>query len=260
MINIDIDTTQETRYEQNWYSPKTEWERPRIKMCKLPDYYSFDLEKLRQEVELLKEDFPFKPFVLTPDGRKRLTYEGLCLTSRPNIENPEYDGMRLFAYEDAPSNTNEIHIRDTFKTYFGEGTEGPDKLPVLNEKLFNTPTKAYRGYIAEVINKFHTTTTKCRLLNLRPRGVVPAHVDFPYYQQIRVHAAIYSNDDVWFQIEGEKFQIPADGNFYWFDTGRNHAVTNQGSEDRLTLSVNLSVYEHYTSQDDLIDLINQAKI
>ena len=111
-----------------------------------------------------------------------------------------------------------------------------------------------------MIDKFHSKKTKCRILNLKPRGVISPHVDFPYYQQIRVHAALYTNDDTWFEVEGVKFKIPADGHFYWFDVGRNHAVANNGKTDRITLSVNLSVYENYNENHNLIDLIQDCKI
>lgn len=265
MIDIEIDTTKETKYEKQWYSPATDWPAIPVRWCRLPDYYSFDLERLRKELAEVEQEYAFKPFVLDEHGHKRMTYQGICLTAREDSEDPEYDGMKLFAKQDG-DDKKPIQIRDTFKSYFVnenmyEDGSGPESMFVLNEKIFSKPTRAYRGYIAEVINKFHSAKTKCRMLKLKPRGVVPPHVDFPYYQQIRVHAAIYSNDDVWFEVEGHKFRIPADGHFYWFDTGKNHAVVNEGSTDRVTLSVNLSVYDgQYTHNDNLLDLINQCKI
>ena len=68
------------------------------------------------------------------------------------------------------------------------------------------------------------------------------------------------NEDTYYEVEGVKFKIPADGNFYWFDVGRNHAVANNGTADRITLSVNLSVYDNYDSSHNLMDLIKNCKV
>jgi hypothetical protein len=265
MIDIEIDTTKETKYEKQWYSPETKWPAIPMRWCRLPNYYSFDLDRLRNELTAVEKEYAFKPFILDEHGHKRMTYQGICLTAREDSEDPEYDGMKLFTRE-GDDDKKSIQIGSSFKNYFVkenmyENGGGPKSMFELNEKIFSKPTRAYTGYIAEVIEKFHSAKTKCRMLKLKPRGVVPPHVDFPYYQQIRVHAALYTNDDVWFEVEGEKFKIPADGNFYWFDTGKNHAVVNEGNTDRVTLSVNLSVYDdQYNHNDNLIDLINQCKI
>lgn len=76
-----------------------------------------------------------------------------------------------------------------------------------------------------------------------PGGIIPPHIDFPYYKCIRVHAAITTNPDVVWEVEGDTFSIPADGNFYWFDTGRYHAVKNNGRSPRLVLSINILLYQ-----------------
>ena len=92
------------------------------------------------------------------------------------------------------------------------------------------------------------------------------HVDFPYYQTIRVHSCLYTNPDVVWKVEDEQFQIPADGNFYWFDTGKYHSVVNNGNETRIVLSINLLVYfnrekkQIYDHNQDLFDLMDKGQI
>jgi hypothetical protein len=258
MIEIDISTDNPVDYYDNWYKPGTEWEKLSINWCKLPDYYSFDLEKLRTELENVRSKYDFQPFVISKSGKKRMTYQAISLTSRENSEDPEYDGLRLFGFDDNEKEV-ELDIQSIFLKYYNNPS-GADNAPTLNEKIFTKQTDACTGYFQEVINKFHSPKTKCRLLNLKPRGVITPHVDFPYYRQIRVHAAIYTNEDTYYEVEGVKFKIPSDGNFYWFDVGRNHAVANNGTNDRITLSVNLSVYDNYDSSHNLMDLIKNCKI
>lgn len=258
MIKIDISTENVNEYVSPWYYPNTDWPSLTVKWLKLPSYYSFNLEKLREEFKKIEEEFKFHPFVINKEGRQRITYQGISLTSRNNSFDPEHDGLKLFGF-DKDKNEIELDIRDVFVQHWNK-LNSKSLPPQLNEKIFDSKSKAYRGYFAEVIDRFHSKKTKCRILNLKPRGIISPHVDFPYYQQIRVHAALYTNEDTWFEVEGVKFKIPADGNFYWFDVGRHHAVCNNGKTDRITLSVNLSVYENYTNNDNLIDLINNCKI
>jgi hypothetical protein len=256
MIKIDVGTENNSNYYKEWYTPYSTWNKLSVDWCRLPEYYSFDLKKLRAELENVRKDFNFKPFVISPEGKKRMTYQGISLTSRENSTDPEYDALRLFGY--AEDKEIELDIQKVFLDHYNnlDAALPPD----LNERIFTKPTRAYTGYFAEVIDKFKSVKTKCRLLNLKPRGVISPHVDFPYYKQIRVHTAIHTNDDTYYEVEGVRFKIPADGHFYWFDVGRNHAVENNGTTDRINLSVNLSVYENYDNTYDLMELIRNCKI
>lgn len=236
---IDIDTS-DNSYYKDWYAPKTKWPLLDVRWMPLPDYYNFDLQRLRDELDNIRKEFDFKPFQINLEGKQRMTYQGISLTSRPNSDDPEYDSLKLFGYD----NQGLEKELDISKVFHKMDSRNADKEAAwLNEKIFNTPTKALRGYFSEIISKFRCPTTKVRILNLRPNGILTPHVDFPYYKQIRLHAAIYSNADSWYEVEGEKFRIPEDGRFYWFDVGKNHAVWNDGKEDRITLSVNLTVFE-----------------
>ncbi len=259
---LKIDTTDNDYYSQ-WYAPHTAWPVQTATWKALPDYYNFDVGRMRVELETLRKSYDFKPFQINLEGKKRMTYQGISLTARENSQDPEYDSLRLFGHTD-DGKEEELDISQVFHQMDSRRTD-VKKAAWLNEKIFNTPTNAYSGYFAEVIDKFKCPKTKVRLLNLRPKGVITPHVDFPYYKQIRIHAAIYTNENSWYEVEGQKFHIPADGRFYWFDVGRNHAVWNDGNEDRITLSVNLTVYEDLnnapTNQGkDLMQLIDECNL
>ena len=256
-MGYNISTTQDTSFYEHWYSPHTDFKRIEPNVIKLPDYYSFDLEKVRSQVNSIQEDHGYKPFEVAKNKR-RLTYQGIGLTAKPGAEDPLYDALNLYGKD------GKLSITEAFET-MGNAN---DKKAVMNlaEKDFSEPTEIFDGYIKEVLSKFKSPLTKTRLLNLKRKGVLAPHVDFPYYEQIRVHACIFESPDAWWEVEGERFKIPADGNFYWFDTGKYHAVWNDGADDRVVLSVNLSVYQDrngkppYTAENKFEDLVEKCLI
>jgi hypothetical protein len=258
---VPINTASGTEFYDHWYAPNTEWPKLKPNWLKLPECYSFDLERMREQVYAIKNDYGFKPFVVgLKQPKKRLTYRGIGLTARPEAEDPLYDSLRLFSKE------GELDIAEQFRKQRDNVAPDARETVELAEKQFSEPTVINTGYIAEVIGQFKSSTTKTRLLELAPRGIITSHVDFPYYHQIRVHAVIDTTPDVWWEVEGEKFQIPADGNFYWFDTGKYHAVWNDGKTDRIVLSVNLSVFEDRDGKiilgpdHDLVEMINEGLV
>jgi len=174
------------------------------------------------------------------------------LTHRRDAEDPIYDGLNLFAGEDKTQEASD---------YFGK--EGNH---TLYEDHFTEKNKLWSGYLGEVLDRFSCPTTKVRLLNLKPRGILPSHVDCPHSEQIKVHAYITSNDNVWIDINGERLQIPCDGSFYWIDVGRWHSAWNDGNTDRIVLCVNLKVYiDHEGNQlidpsNDILDVIEKGML
>lgn len=233
---LEINTNKDTGFYKSWYSPYTRFDSIIPNLIKLPQYYSFDLEKLKEQVCCIKSEYGFKPFPIKKDGSKvRRTYQGIGLTAKEGASDPLYDALRLYG------NNGELDITDVFLKQSNSNEQ--KEFSTLSEKDFNVKTEIFTGYIAEILSRFMSPLTKTRLLCLKPKGMIAPHVDFPYYEQIRVHACIESNDNTWWEVDGERFQIPCDGNFYWFDTGKYHAVWNDGKTDRTVLSVNLSVYK-----------------
>lgn len=253
MPSVPVNTRMGTEFYEHWYSPHTEWERLNRHVYRLPEHYSFDLDRARAQLTETRKQFELKPFPIRRDSpKKRMTYRGLGLSTRPG--NDEYDALHLYGSD------GELDITEVFSNQADNLPSGSKKPGALYEKCFTEKTPAWSGYFAEILGRFRSPTTKVRLLELLPRGVITSHVDFPYYEQIRVHAMLETNDDVWWEVEGEKFQIPSDGNFYWFDTGKYHAVYNDGSTSRVGLSVNLDVYRDRDSSQRLFDLIDSASI
>jgi len=229
MYKININT-KNTLYPQ-WYTPYTKWPVPKNNWCQLNNYYSFDKKRLLEEVLQIKKQFKFQSFPLNKN-RKMLAYRGICLTAKMKSQDPLYEGLKIF------NNKGELNLLNTVKKI----SQGKD--PKLYEKEFTETTTIYKGYIREIINKFKSLKSKIRILELKRGGLVVPHIDFPYYKHIRIHSVLQTNEKAFWSVGGEEFQIPADGHWYWFDVGKTHAVWNYGKEDRIVLSLNLSIYKN----------------
>ncbi len=259
-----LHTDSSPEFSDHLYAPNTQWVKPSLKWMRLPSEYSFDLEAARREFESIRKDFPLKPFQVSSKSgrtRSRLSYRGLGLTARSHSEEPLYDALSLYGPGD-----KKLSIFHTFEKVSDRRAPEERIIETLDEKGFDSETAACRPFFSEILKKFKSPTTKVRFLEMTPGGYIPPHVDFPFYSGIRVHACLYSNPDVIWEVEGEQFTIPCDGNFYWFDTGRYHAVKNNSDENRVVFSVNLSPYFNRDGSPrlapavDLIDLIRQGGV
>lgn len=261
MPKIPVDTANSLEICKKDYAPYTAWPSIPENHFRLPEFYSFELDRMRAELKAIREQYGLKPFPVKKDRPKvRKTYRGIGITHTPGAKDPIYDALHLYSKE------GEIDIAETFHKMRQQLEPSSRKASALYEKNFSEKNVLYKGYLKEVMERFRSPVTKARFLELMPGGVITGHVDFPYYEQIRVHAVLESNENVWWEVNGERFQIPADGNFYWFDTGKYHAVWNDGETPRVVLSVNLSVYFDrdgkalHTPNDSLLELIRKAKV
>ncbi|MFZ3229642.1 MAG: aspartyl/asparaginyl beta-hydroxylase domain-containing protein [Pseudobdellovibrio sp.] len=237
------------------YSPYTEWDPTTVQFCRLPDFYSFEIEKLRSQILEVGGKvgyFPLNKIDATFDKR----YNGFGFTSRNSAPDPDHDAFRL--YNENGEFDSSSCLNKTMNQLLSE--EPIHKF----ERNFTEKTKHYGGYLDKVLSRFKSPMTKVRVMKLDPGGIVPKHFDYPYYENIRVHAAIETNTNVEWKVEDQTFSIPADGNFYWFDTGRFHQVSNFGNSPRIVLSVHLSIYKNFDgsirldSKSDLQSAIQQC--
>jgi hypothetical protein len=259
-----LNTDRSPEFSDHLYAPHTHWVKPSLKWMKLPAEYSFNLEDARREFELIRKDFPLRPFEVSSKSgrtRPRLSYRGLGLTARANADEPLYDALSLYGPGD-----KKLSIFHTFEKVSDRKEPDERVIETLDESGFDQETQACRPYFSKLLEKFKSPTTKVRFLEMTPGGYIPPHVDFPFYSGIRVHACLFSNPDVVWEVEGEQFTIPCDGNFYWFDTGRYHAVRNNSDESRVVFSVNLTPYFDRTGKPrlapstDLIELIRSGGV
>lgn len=219
-----IDTVTHSKDVSAWYK-----EHPKLayNVFKLPEEYSFDLEEMQFHIRDLLIKQNTISIVKNSEGGRFSRYRGLGFFSRQG--------------SDAPLEDHFVRRDEELGQVFPDDLHLNDKLPDLYEGDFTKPTMILDEYFSSVFEKFKSPITKASLLELRSGGWLGSHVDFPYYKGIRLHTSIWGNENAWYEIEGERFQIPQDGNWYFIDTGKYHSIWNHGPAHRLTLNVNLMV-------------------
>lgn len=219
------------------YAPHTKWSALEQNFIQLPAYYSFDPEQARIEMEALKDKFGFEQVKVSRDKRK-FTYRGLGLTTRQGSDDPLYDSLNVYSDTEALLDINQI-IHSTSERNAPEDR----KLYPIRERAFSVKTEACTPFFDQILSKFKSVYLKVRLLELKPGGVLTSHIDFPYYEGVRLHSVLTTNEDCWWEVGGERRQLPVDGNFYLMDVGKYHSVWNLGQTSRIVLSINLSPYK-----------------
>lgn len=203
-----------------WYKPHTEWPNIPLKIYKLPEYYSFDLQQVQVEITTLLDKF-----------------------GTSHDQNADYSGLSLTAMQDADNPLEDWHVRrrkDNSRMSHSVMYKNRE-LPDFVERPYEIETNAMTPLVKTIAAKFKSAITKVNLVKLDAGGAIVPHLDFPYYQGIRLHASIFTNDQMYYDIENERFNIPADGNFYFFNAGKHHGVINQGQTDRINLNINLQL-------------------
>ena len=219
-----IDTIKHSKPLDEWYVDNKPLP---YNFFKLPNVYSFDLTEMRNHVSNLLEQQQTISITKNKDGEKFNRYRGLGFYSRPDSISPLEDHFVRRDELVGEVYPDELHLNN--------------KLPSLIENDFTSPTSILDDYFNKVFSVFKSKVSKASLLDLRPLGWLGSHVDFPYYRTIRLHASISGNKNAWYEVNGEKFQLPADGSWYFIDTGKYHSIWNAGRENRVTLNINLCV-------------------
>ena len=219
-----IDTIKHSKPLDEWYINNKPLP---YNFFKLPDTYSFDLHEMQSRVSNLLENQQTISITKNKDGDKFNRYRGLGFYSRPGSTAPLEDHFIRRDELLGEVYADELHLNSN--------------LPVLIENDFISPTIILDEYFRNVFSVFKSTVSKASLLDLRPLGWLGSHVDFPYYKTIRLHASVSGNENAWYEVNGEKFQLPTDGNWYFIDTGKYHSIWNAGRENRVTLNINLCI-------------------
>jgi hypothetical protein len=218
------DTIKHSKPLDEWYQ---QYPKLPYNVFKLPEQYSFNLETMRSNVEKLLETINTQSITKNSEGNRFSRYRGLGFFSRIDSASPLEDHF--------------IRRDRTLGQVYPDDLHLNSQLPDLYEDDFTEPTAILDQYFQQVFAVFKSKISKASLLELRSGGWLGSHIDFPYYKTIRLHASIRGNENAWYEIDGEKFQLPQDGNWYFIDTGKYHSIWNEGPNHRLTLNVNLVV-------------------
>lgn len=103
---------------------------------------------------------------------------------------------------------------------------------VMTNNLRSSP------YMQQIIASFGEVIGRSRLMRLDANSQVPPHADINYhwYQRVRIHIPIISNDEVEFFC-GDKSQKMKAGECWLLDTWERHHVENRSDQRRIHLVV-----------------------
>jgi len=219
-----VDTIKYSKPLDEWYK---EYPKLPYNVFRLSDHYSFNLEEMQSNIEKLLTTTNTLSITKNQQGGKFSRYRGLGFFSRPDSDSPLEDHFIRRDQVLGQVYPDDLHLNS--------------QLPDLYEGDFTEPTAILDQYFQKVFSVFKSNISKASLLDLRAGGWLGSHIDFPYYKTIRLHASIKGSENAWYEIDGEQFQIPQDGHWYFIDTGKYHSVWNNGPAHRLTLNVNLTV-------------------
>ena len=215
-----IDTIKNSLPLDEWYSV-----HPILpyNVFKLPEKYSFNVAEMREHISTMQTI----SIQANKQGRRFSKYRGLGFFAREDSTTPLEDHFVRRDTEYGQVFPDDLHLQQ--------------RLPKLYENDFVKPTEILDDYFSNIFGVFDQPINKASILELRAGGWLGSHVDFPYYQTVRLHASISGCTNAWYEINGERFQIPEDGNWYFIDTGKYHSVWNEGPDHRVTLNVNLQI-------------------
>jgi hypothetical protein len=210
---------------QHLYYPDTQWPILSSSFVRLSENYKIDLPYVLSHLQELKKAHRFQPIILNTK-KKRRTYAGIGLTAAAESKDPLYEASSYF-------NKDGEFISTAKSETIIETTQASNN----NQVIINNVAP---HIASELFSMFKLPILKIRIMELAPWGVLAPHFDCPYYEEIRLHCVLESNDQVFWEVDGQSFQIPTDGHFYWFDTGKFHSVYNLGKTTRSVLSVHLN--------------------
>jgi len=84
----------------------------------------------------------------------------------------------------------------------------------------------YTNSIMSELKMYHT-----RIMKLKPKSCYSYHRD----ELDRIHIPIITNENCWFMIDMELYNLPANGNYYFTKTTKMHTYINSSHEDRIHL-------------------------
>ena len=104
-----------------------------------------------------------------------------------------------------------------------------------------TPALARCEYIRQIMTTFDEVFSRSRLMRLQPGFDVPPHIDINYhwYNRVRVHIPITTNEDVLFYCNDRHVHMRA-GECWIFNSWMEHTVRNQGARTRVHLVLDMA--------------------
>jgi hypothetical protein len=111
------------------------------------------------------------------------------------------------------------------------------------EAFEDTPLLERCHYLPRVLASFACPLQTVRLMRLGPGSIIRLHADHDLgfqYGRARLHVPVVTNPDVEFVLDGERVVL-GEGECWYLDLSRPHAVANRGAAARIHLVIDAAV-------------------
>jgi hypothetical protein len=180
-------------------------ERADFDILRIP--YGFSPARLKASLDLVHRKFPWSG----KDGED--SYRAIGLQYH-DPKNPFLDAIdRQATYSHGEGRSLELAIEHSPFRFFDRRNLAADEFEYVFRRLI--PLRVYRT----------------RLMSVAP-GFFPGnpHSDGP--RSMRLHIPLETNPSAWFEIQGKRYHMPADGSAYLVNTSLVHRIGNEGSTPR----------------------------
>lgn len=172
--------------------------------------YAFSVSELQSALARVKEKFPWSG----KDGE--VDYQAIGLQYHdPN--NPYLDAVdRQATYVRGENRQISLATEHSPFRFFDRRNLAGDEFEFVFRRV--TPLRMYRT----------------RLMSVSP-GARPGSLHTDGARSIRLHVPIETNSGCWFELEGRRLHLPADGSAYLINTSLMHRIGNEGTSPRTHL-------------------------
>jgi hypothetical protein len=176
----------------------------------------------------------------------------------PLMEGELYKQLYLTDFDETKA-SDKVVLKNTtiFERLKRLNPSSPQYLPEADELNYGIRNHLVSGVIENLLNKFKSKVTRVRFAYLHSNFEIKPHVDYDPSYIMRYHIPLITNSEVimgFLDKDGEhKFNLPADGSVYFFNSGIKHWVKNNSNQGRIHLIIDCH------GQEDLVDyeIINE---
>ena len=166
--------------------------------------------------------------------------KSVVLPLDPQMQAPAFGGWSVLSsnrnYRDGWHRGHVLIKRDT---RIEDLTKNLEQLGAKPCSEYIYPTEICSGYLLEVIDSIKArgfSPRRARIIKLCARSSSAWHRDAPDgFPLVRLHVPIITNPECFFEIEGDRCHLAADGSSYLIRVNRVHRVVNGGDSDRYHL-------------------------
>lgn len=183
----------------------------------------------------------FKGFVIANEYLLNNMFKG---EDEPENNSEKFKQIQLTEFDQSQSKGEVVAKPTSFmERVRRQNPNHPNYVPEAAELNYGKRTSLVSGELEKIFDLFTSKITRGRLAFLAAGHAIKAHVDYDTTLVCRYHIPIITNEDVIFYVQRKnivyEYNMPANGQIYFFNQGLKHWVKNNGNAPRLHLIIDV---------------------